>query len=63
MREYANRQRGDPNTFENIRQDRGKNSQQLKEAKKLHKEANVPEGLCGLEEIGKIPRVPRSTRI
>ena len=53
MREYANRQRGDPNTFENIRQDRGKNTPQLKEAKKLHKEANVPEGLGGLEEIEK----------
>ena len=47
MREYAKRQVGEPNTFENIRQDRGKNTQQLKEAKKLHQEANVPEGLCG----------------
>ena len=51
MREYARRQAGEPNTFENIRQDRGNNTQQLKEAKKLHKEACVSEGLCGLEEI------------
>ena len=32
MREYARRQAGEPNTFENIRQDRGNNTQQLKEA-------------------------------
>ena len=51
MREYARRQAGEPNTFENIRQDRGNNIQQLKEAKKLHKDARVSEGLCGLEEI------------
>ena len=51
MREYAKRQAGESNTFENIRQDRGKNSQQLKEAKKLHEEAGVLEGPCGLEEI------------
>lgn len=51
MREYAKRQAGESNTFENIRQDRGVNTQQLKEAKKLHQEANVPEGLCGLEEV------------
>ena len=51
MREYARRQAGEPNTFENTRQDRGNNTQQLKEAKKLHKEACVSEGLCGLEEI------------
>ena len=51
MREYARRQAGEPNTFENIRQDRGNNTQQLKEAKKLHKDACVSEGLCGLEEI------------
>ena len=51
MREYAKRQGGESNTFENIRQDRGKNSQQLKEAKKLHEEEVVPEGPCGLEEI------------
>ena len=51
MQEYTKRQAGEPNTFENIRQDRGKNSQQLKEAKKLHEEAGVAEGPCGLEEI------------
>ena len=53
MREYTKRQAGQQNTFENIRQDRGKNSQQLKEAKKLHEEAGVPEGPCRLEEIAK----------
>ena len=51
LREYAKRQAGETNTFENIRQDRGTNTQQLKEAKKLHQEANVPEGLCGLVEV------------
>lgn len=51
MREYARRQAKEPNTFENIRQDRGKKSQQLKEARKLHEEAKVPEGLCGLSEV------------
>ena len=49
--EYFKRQAGEENTFENIRQDRGKNSQQLKQAKKLHEEAGVSEGPCGLEEI------------
>ena len=51
MREYAKRQAQEENTFENIRKARGKKSQQLKEAKKLHQEAGVPEGLCGLEEV------------
>ena len=51
MREYAKRQTGESNTFENIKKDRGNNTQQLKEAKKLHQEANVPEDLCGLEEV------------
>ena len=51
MRGYTKRQAGEPNTFENIKKDRGKNSQQLKEAKKLHEEAGVPEGSCGLQEI------------
>ena len=51
MREYTKCQAGEPNTFENIKKDRGKNSQQLKEAKKLHEEAGVPEGSCGLQEI------------
>ena len=40
-------------TFENIRKDRGKKSEQLKEAKRLHEEAGVVEGPCGLEEIEK----------
>ena len=39
MREYAKRQAGEHNTFENIHKGRGKNSQQLKEAKRLHDEA------------------------
>ena len=51
MREYAKRQAGEQNTFENMKKDRGKNSQQVKEAKKLHGEVNIPEGPCGLEEI------------
>ena len=51
MREYSKRQAGEENTFENIRQDRGKNSQQLKQAKKLQEEAGVSEGPCSLEEI------------
>ena len=51
MREYAKRQEGEQNTFENIKKDRGKNSQQVKEAKKLHAEVNIPEGPRGLEEI------------
>ena len=53
MREYAKRQAGEHNTFENIHKDRGKNSQQLKEAKRLHDEAGGAEGLCCLEEIDK----------
>lgn len=51
MREYSKRQAGEENTFKNIYQARGKNSQQLKEAKKLHQQAGVPEGPCGLEEV------------
>ena len=51
MREYTKRQAGEENTFENIRKDRGKNSQQLKQAKKFHEEAGVSEGPCGLEAI------------
>ena len=51
MREYSKRQAGEENTFENIRQDSGKNSQQLKQAKKVDKEAGVSEGPCGLEGI------------
>ena len=53
MREYAKRQAGEHDTFENIHKDREKNSQHLKEAKRLHDEADVAEGLCGLEEIEK----------
>ena len=51
MREYVKRQAGDRNSFDNISKDRGKNSQQVKEAKKLHTEADVLEGPCELEEI------------
>ena len=53
MREHAKKKAGEKNCYENIRQDRGKNSQQLKEAKQLYKEAGVPEGSCGYEEIQK----------
>ena len=51
MREYSKRQAGEENTFKNIYQARGKNLQQLKEAKKLHQQAGVPKGPCGLEEV------------
>ena len=51
MREYSKRQAGEENTFKNIYQARGKNSQHLKEAKKLHQQAGVPEGPCGLEGV------------
>ena len=51
MREYTKRQAGEHNTFENIKKDRERNSQHLKEAKRLHEEAGVGEGPCGLEEI------------
>ena len=53
MREYKKRQAGEHNTFENIKKDRGKNSQQLKEAKRIHEQAGVGEGPCGLKEIQK----------
>ena len=53
MREHSKKQAGEPNTFDTIRRDRGKTSQQLKEARLLHHEAGVPEGLCGNEEIQK----------
>ena len=53
MREFAKKQADEENTFETIRRHRYKNSQQLKEAKQLHQEAEVPEGLCGNEEIQK----------
>lgn len=48
---FQKRQAGEENTFKNIYQARGKNSQHLKEAKKLHQQAGVPEGPCGLEEV------------
>ena len=65
MREYAKRQAGEPNTFYNIYLNRGINTQQLKEAKKLHKEANVPEGLCGLDEVNQFQEFlgPKGFRI
>ena len=53
MREHAKKKAGEKNCYENIRQDRGTNTQQLKEAKKLYKEAGVQEGPCGYEEITK----------
>ena len=53
IRGHVKRQAGQQNTFENFREARGKNSQQVKEAKRLHKEAGVPEGPCGLEDIAK----------
>ena len=53
MREYTKRQAGKPNCYENVRKNRGKNTQQLKLAKQLYKEACVPEGPCGFEEIEK----------
>ena len=53
IRGHVKRQAGQQNTFENFREARGKNSQQVKEAKRLHKEAGVPERPCGLEDIAK----------
>ena len=53
MREYAKKKAGEKNRYENVRQNRRKKTQQLKEAKKLYKEAGVPEGSCGYEEIEK----------
>ena len=55
MREHTKRQAGEHNKKyqQNIKKDRGKNSQQLKEAKRLHEEAGVGESPCGLEEIQK----------
>ena len=47
MREYVKRQAGERNLLVIITKDRGKNSQLVKEAKKLHTEAGVPEGPCG----------------
>ena len=53
MREHAKHKAGEPNCFNNVRQNRGKKTQQLKLAKQLHKDADVPEGPCGFEEIEK----------
>ena len=53
MREYAKRQAGDKNCYDNVRQNRGKKTQQLKLVKQLYKAAGVPEGSCGYEEIQK----------
>ena len=58
MREYTKRQVGEHNTFKNICQDREKKSQQFKEAKRLHEEAGVVRGLCGLDEIEKFQDYP-----
>ena len=44
MREYAKRQAGEKNCYDNVRQNRGKKTQQLKLAKQLYKAAGVPEG-------------------
>lgn len=65
MREYVKHQAGEPNTFHTIRQNRGRNSHQLKEARLLHTQARVPEGLCGLEEIDQFQDFlgPRGYRI
>ena len=57
MREYAKHKAGEENTFETIRRHRYKNSHQLKEAKLLHQDAGVPEGLCGQEEIEKFQQL------
>ena len=65
MREYAKHQAKEENTFDHIRRDRGKNTQQLKEARKLHQAADVPEGLCGLDEVQQFQHYlgPRGYRI
>lgn len=51
MREYVKHKAGEPNCFDNIRQNRGKKTQQLKIARELYKAAGVPEGPCGYVEI------------
>ena len=53
MREYAKHKAGEPNCYENVRKNRGKKTQPLKLARQLNKEAGVPEGACGFEEIEK----------
>ena len=53
MREFAKREKGKSNTFDNIQQDCVINSKPLKEARKLHQEADVPKGPCGSEELDK----------
>ena len=54
MREYAKHKAGEPNCFNNVRQNRGKKTQQLKLARQLYKAAGVPEGPCGYAEIEQI---------
>lgn len=51
MREYLKCTACQQNSFENIKKDRGKSSQQLNKAKKLHQEGGVSEGPCGREEL------------
>lgn len=65
MREHAKREASEPNTFEAIKKDRGTINYQLKEARLLHAEAKVPEGLCGLQEIDQFQEYlgPRGYRI
>ena len=53
LREYSKPQAGEQNTFENIKKDRGKNTQQVKEAEKLHVDAGVTEGPSVLDDIAK----------
>ena len=48
-----NRKKGESNTFDNIKKDRGKNYQQLKHSRKLHQEAEVSEGPCAIDELDK----------
>ena len=53
MREYAKKKAGEKNCYDNVRQDRGKKTRQLKLAKQLYKATGVPEGPCGYKEIQK----------
>lgn len=53
MREYAKYKAGEPICVNNVRQNRGKKTQQLKMARELYKAAGVPEGPCGYAEIEK----------
>ena len=51
MREYAKKQAGELNCFENVRKNRGKKMLELKIVRELYKAAGVPEGHCGSAEI------------